>query len=196
MSIDDYSRLVSTNTWNYPKPSHNPGYKGYVPTLRYTFGETFGNATEKYFADYRSRVLSNSISPARKTGTPLCELPDIYTDPKLVMTNRDRTQARWTAPPNYRVVNYSADMTNRNQDIQKFNQELVQKQREVYKDKTGTKHPVPHFVLPNAVKVVPERLEISHYREPLGPKFSRMQTSPPTSNVRARMMRDLHFERR
>ena len=43
---------------------------------------------------------------------------------------------------------------------------------------------------------LPIRLEVIHYRKPLGPKFSRVQTSPLTSNGRTRMMRDLHFERR
>lgn len=41
-------------------------YQGYIPTLNHTYGETFGNATEKYFMDYRSKTLNSSTYPAHR----------------------------------------------------------------------------------------------------------------------------------
>ena len=120
-------------------------YQGYIPTVNHMFGETFGNATEKYFLDYRSRTLASSASPRTKVrkfhnfqslnflmfsfsmpdpqqgGSPILEFPKIYTDPRLVVGTRDRTTERWRSPPTYKTLNYSHDLSNRNQDIQKMN---------------------------------------------------------------------------
>lgn len=65
------------------------------------------------------KFSSNSHSQG---GTPITEFPKIYTDPRLVIGTRDRTRERWRSPPNYRMINYSSDLTNRNQDIQKMNE--------------------------------------------------------------------------
>jgi hypothetical protein len=37
-------------------------YLGHVPTTQFQYGETFGNATAKYFQDYRSEALNSSKS--------------------------------------------------------------------------------------------------------------------------------------
>ena len=37
-------------------------YKGHVPTVNFQYGETFSNATQKYFNDYRNEVLNSSQS--------------------------------------------------------------------------------------------------------------------------------------
>ena len=37
-------------------------YLGHVPTVHFQYGETFGNATQKYFNDYRNEVLNSSKS--------------------------------------------------------------------------------------------------------------------------------------
>ncbi|KAL5263605.1 hypothetical protein ACHWQZ_G008840 [Mnemiopsis leidyi] len=211
MITNDYPRLVTTNTWSYPKPCHKPGYQGYIPTLNHTYGETFGNATEKYFLDYRSKTLNSSTYPAKKGGTPIIEFPKIYTDPRLVIGTRDRTRERWRSPPNYKMINYSSDLTNRNQDIQKMNEDLIQKQREVYRDKTGTKSRIQFFVLPSPTDCERFRkVEQYKYKNVSGDneattnavRFAsngRNLTSSfadKRSDVRTRMMRDIHFERR
>jgi hypothetical protein len=36
-------------------------YQGHCPTTKYDYGETYGEATTKYFQDYRSRVLSGGL---------------------------------------------------------------------------------------------------------------------------------------
>jgi len=212
MITNDYSRLVTTNTWSYPKPCMKPGYQGYIPTLNHMYGETFGNATEKYFMDYRSKTLNSSSNTTKTGGSPIMEFPKIYTDPRLVIGTRDRTRERWRAPPNYRQISYSSDLTNRKQDIEKLNEDLIQKQREVYKDNTGSKSRIQYFVLP--IPTDCDRFNKSeHYRY----KTDRSSENNATTNavrfamngrnmssslddrrsdVRTRMMRDIHFERR
>ena len=58
-----YVALVCSQAAN-PCDSHS--YQGYIPTLNHMYGETFGNATEKYFLDYRSKTLNSSTYPAKR----------------------------------------------------------------------------------------------------------------------------------
>lgn len=211
MITNDYSRLVTTNTWSYPKPCMKPGYQGYIPTVNHMYGETFGNATEKYFLDYRSKTLNSSSYTAKNGGSPIMEFPKIYKDPKLVIGSRDRTREKYRAPPNYKQINYSSDLTDRKQDIEKLNEDLIQKQREVYLDKSGSKNRIQYFVLPTPT-------DCERFSKMKNYKFKAARSSddatvnavrfamngrnildPLTgkrSDVRTRMMRDIHFERR
>ena len=61
------------------------------------------------------------------------EFPKIYKDPKLVIGSRDRTREKYRAPPNYKQINYSSDLTDRKQDIEKLNEvrETCVNQKEV-----------------------------------------------------------------
>jgi len=209
MITNDYSRLVTTNTWSYPKPCMKPGYQGYIPTLNHMYGETFGNATEKYFMDYRSKTLNSSSYTAKTGGTPITEFPKIYTDPKLVIGTRDRTREKYRAPPNYKQINYSSDLTNRKQDIEKLNEDLIQKQREVYKDKTGSRSRIQYFVLPTPtdcdrfskmkgykVKSDSDDATMNAVRFAMNGRSISNPLTGKRSDVRTRMMRDIHFERR
>lgn len=188
-----------------------PGYQGYIPTVNHMYGETFGNATEKYFLDYRSKTLNSSSYTAKNGGSPIMEFPKIYKDPKLVIGSRDRTREKYRAPPNYKQINYSSDLTDRKQDIEKLNEDLIQKQREVYLDKSGSKNRIQYFVLPTPT-------DCERFSKMKNYKFKAARSSddatvnavrfamngrnildPLTgkrSDVRTRMMRDIHFERR
>ena len=54
--------LVTTYNATYAPPSMLPGYQGHVPTVHFQYGETFSNATQKYFNDYRNEALNSSQS--------------------------------------------------------------------------------------------------------------------------------------
>ncbi|XP_078506102.1 ciliary microtubule inner protein 2C [Lissotriton helveticus] len=133
--------LVTHNNATYIPPALMPGYQGHVPTKVYSFGDTYGNTTAKYFQDFRSSALSNSQSPYSTGG----QFPTVYSnDPDLVLGSRSRTWERWRHAPT--VTRFSVDY-NRTEELNEFNK-LTQKHREYYRDKTGTVPQVPYFVLP------------------------------------------------
>ncbi|XP_041356939.1 protein FAM166C A-like isoform X2 [Gigantopelta aegis] len=135
--------LITTHNANYIPPRFMPGYRGHCPTIKFDYGETFGNATQKYFQDYRSEVLNSSASPYCKGGS----FPTYYThDPDSVISNRNRSWDRWTLAPRYELTNIDHD---RKEELYRFN-ELAQSHREYYQDKSGTKRRVDYFVLPTS----------------------------------------------
>jgi len=94
-------------------------YRGHCPTTKYDYGETYGNATSKYFQDYRSQVLYNSVDPYCKGG----EFPTYYTHkPETVISNRSRTQDRWIHAPKYSLSNIDFD---RKEELYSFDKVLV-----------------------------------------------------------------------
>ena len=82
--------------------------------MKFDYGETYGNATAKYFQDYRSQSLSNSNSNYAKGGY----FPTYYThQPDLVIGNRTRTRDRWLAAPRYSLSTVDYD---RQQELIQF----------------------------------------------------------------------------
>ena len=89
-------------------------YKGHCPTVKFDYGETYGNATAKYFQDYRSETLNQSKSNYARGG----QFPTVYThNPDLVIHARDRTREQWRTTPNYELTNVNHD---RREEINKF----------------------------------------------------------------------------
>ncbi|XP_059178398.1 protein FAM166C A-like [Physella acuta] len=133
--------LITTNNATYIPPRFMPGYRGYCPTTKFDYGETYGNQTAKYFQDYRSSVLNSSADPLCRGGS----FPTVYShNPDLVISNRTRTQDRWLLAPKYQLSNVDHD---RKEEIYQFNR-LSQAHREHYTDKSGTVKPVDYFSIP------------------------------------------------
>ncbi|XP_038606763.1 protein FAM166C [Tachyglossus aculeatus] len=133
--------LLTTSNAVYVPPSLMPGYQGSVPNVAFSFGDTYGNATLKYFQDYRNAAMDSSRSPYSRGGF----FPTIFSrDPSLVLGSRSLTWNRWPRTPSYSHFNLDQ---NRSEELKEFYR-LAQKHREYYWDKTGTVHPVPYFVLP------------------------------------------------
>lgn len=77
-------------------------YHGHCPTIKFDYGDTYGNATSKYFQDYRSSVLNSSQSNYSQGG----RFPTYYThNPDLVMSMRSHTWDQWLHQPNYKLNN-------------------------------------------------------------------------------------------
>ncbi|XP_069742597.1 ciliary microtubule inner protein 2C isoform X2 [Narcine bancroftii] len=133
--------LITNYNATYIPPALMPGYHGHVPTINFTYGDTYGNSTRKYFGDFRMSALNSSQSPYSKGG----QFPTIYSySPSLVIENRMHNRNRWLSAP--RWSRYDVDF-NREEEIKTFDK-LSQQHRENYKDKTGTIPGVNHFVLP------------------------------------------------
>lgn len=154
--------LITTNNATYIPPRFMPGYRGYCPTMKYDYGETYGNATSKYFQDYRSSVLNSSASNYSSGGS----FPTYYThNPDLVISNRCRNRDRWLLAPKYELSNMDHDRT---QQLKRLDM-LSQKHREYYKDKSGTLKSVDYFKLPVSAEDqfrTKDVLMISTYRKP------------------------------
>ncbi|XP_072911555.1 ciliary microtubule inner protein 2C isoform X1 [Hemitrygon akajei] len=133
--------LITNYNATYIPPALMPGYRGFVPTINFTHGDTYGNTTRKYFEDFRMSALNTSQSPYSKGG----QFPTIYSNnPSLVIENRMRNRNRWLYAPQW--SRYDVDF-DREEEMKVFNK-LSQQHRENYKDKTGIIPRVDHFVLP------------------------------------------------
>ncbi|XP_067677845.1 ciliary microtubule inner protein 2C-like [Haliotis asinina] len=194
--------LITTHNANYISPRFMPGYRGHCPTTKFDYGETYGNATAKYFQDYRSEVLRSSADPYCRGG----QFPTYYThNPDLVIGNRSRNQDRWLAAPKYQLSNIDHD---RREELYKFDQ-LAQSHREHYTDKSGTRKSVDYFKLPvsaedqfkkNAMFMLlstghSDQISLPHIEHVArrGPLIRRVALN---SSQRDREMRDVYFESR
>ena len=81
-------------------------YRGCVPTMKFDYGETYGNQTAKYFQDFRSKSLQTSKSNYCKGGM----FPTYYTyNPDYALDARSRTWDRWVQAPRYRLTDIDND---------------------------------------------------------------------------------------
>ncbi|KAM4694445.1 ciliary microtubule inner protein 2C [Discoglossus pictus] len=117
------------------------GYRGYVPTRIFTYGDTYGNTTARCFQDFRSSALNSSQSPYCSGGMFATSYSN---DPELVLTNRSRGWDRWLQTPNWSRCNVDFDRT---QELNNF-KKLAEQHRDHYRDQTGTLPQVPHFIVP------------------------------------------------
>lgn len=194
--------LVTTNNATYIPPRFMPGYRGYCPTIKYDYGETYGNQTAKHFQDYRSSVLNSSADPYCKGGA----FPTVYShNPDNVISNRTRTQDRWLHAPKYQLSNQDHD---RKEENYQFNR-LSQAHRENYKDKTGELKAINYYSIPASAseqfkRNVPFMILSTKYRDDINLPFlghiARRQPavsrSVDRSSQRDREMRDVIFEKR
>ncbi|XP_033738117.1 protein FAM166C A-like [Pecten maximus] len=194
--------LVTTNNATYIPPRFMPGYQGHCPTTKYDYGETYGNATQKYFQDYRSKTLSCSADPLCKGG----EFPTYYTHkPETVISARSRTRDRWLNAPKHSLTNIDHD---RKEELYQFDK-LGQKHREHYTDRSGTSKRVNYFMLPVGAedqlrRNVPFMILSTRHNDEINLPFLMhdarrlplLRRVAPDSSQRDREMRDVYFEKR
>ncbi|KAJ8409638.1 hypothetical protein AAFF_G00216970 [Aldrovandia affinis] len=139
MSNRSVGTLIIHNNPAYIAPALMPGYCGYVPTIKFSHGDTFGNATMKHFQHFRCAAISTSTSPRTVGGM----FPSIYSsNPRLAPSCRSRGVDRALYSPYW--VKYNVDF-DRQAELKRFDQ-LAQKHRAQYKDTTGTQQLVNYFV--------------------------------------------------
>ncbi|XP_063296853.1 ciliary microtubule inner protein 2C isoform X2 [Pelobates fuscus] len=141
MATRSAGTLITHNNATYIPPALMPGYRGYVPAQAFTYGDTFGNTSARYFQDFRSTALNSSQTPYSKGG----QFPTRYSnDPALVISSRSRGWDRWLYSPNCSRYNVDYDRT---EELKGF-KKVAEQHRDHYRDKTGTLYQVPHFMLP------------------------------------------------
>jgi hypothetical protein len=81
-------------------------YLGYTPTIKYKYGDTFGNTTAKCFNDYRQDTLKTSKERMGRGGDKFIPFPTYYTNnPDHVVGARTTSRDRWLAAPKYKLFN-------------------------------------------------------------------------------------------
>ncbi|XP_060571520.1 ciliary microtubule inner protein 2C-like [Ruditapes philippinarum] len=194
--------LITTHNSTFIPPRFMPGYRGHCPTTKYDYGETYGNATNKYFQDYRHEVLNASHDPYARGG----EFPTYYTHkPESVISARGRTRDRWLAAPKYSLSNVDFD---RKEELKSFDS-LGQKHREHYFDKSNTKKSVDYFMIPRSaedqIKSKAQFMILSTrhtddinlpYLEHEARRLPLIKRTSTMSSQRDREMRDVVFEKR
>lgn len=81
-------------------------YSGYTPRVKYTYGETFGNTTGRWFQDYRAATLNTSKGRMGRGGDKFLPFPTYYTNnPDHVLGARTSSRDRWLAAPKYKLLN-------------------------------------------------------------------------------------------
>ncbi|ELT89641.1 hypothetical protein CAPTEDRAFT_167433 [Capitella teleta] len=194
--------LHTTHNATYIHPRFMPGYRGYVPTMKFSYGETYGNQTNKYFQDFRSTTLDNSKTNYCKGGY----FPTYYThSPELATSERTERWDRWLNAPRYTLTNRDHD---RQEDLMRFGK-MTLAHREHYNDKSGERHQVEYFHIPTKAedqfrKHIPFNIRSLRYTDDIciPDKHHAAHRLPITksdmkrSNQRDREIRDIIFEKR
>lgn len=193
--------LLTTNMEIYRHPRHVPGYLGYTPQIKFTYGETFGNTTGRWFQDYRAATLNTSKERMGRGGDKFLPFPTYYTNnPDHVLGARTRSRDRWQAAPKYKLFNVDG----RDVAIKKYDK-AAQRHREHYKDRTETVPPVRLFILPNVFhdtksRRIPAAGRTKNEERALAyaNQVYRTTRNKPLakSNVEERRIRDVFFEQR
>ncbi|XP_031549777.1 protein FAM166C A-like [Actinia tenebrosa] len=193
--------LLTTNMDMYKHPRHVPGYLGYTPTIKYKYGDTFGNTTAQWFNDYRQDTLKTSKERMGRGGDKNIPFPTYYTkNPDHVIGARTTSRDRWLAAPKYKLFN----VDERGVTINKFDMN-AQHYREHYRDRTETVPPVNVFILSKISHDTEPPLyikegKISDHRKAVAfanHVYRTMKTKPlADSSVETRRIRDVFFERR
>lgn len=138
--------LMTTYNATYIEPRFMPGYTGHVPTMKFDYGETYGNQTAKYFQDYRSHTLNASRTNLAEGGY----FPSFYSyNPVEAVEARTRTWDKCLDTPTYRLYNQDYE---RQEDIRKFRQRALA-HREHYNDKSGSIDGIGYFLVPTPNEV-------------------------------------------
>ena len=81
-------------------------YLGYTPRIKFTYGETYGNTTARWFQDYRASQLNTSKERMGRGGDKFLPFPTYYTNnPDHVVGARTSSRDRWLAAPKYKLLN-------------------------------------------------------------------------------------------
>jgi len=193
--------LLTTNMEMYRHPRHVPGYSGYTPRVKYTYGETFGNTTGRWFQDYRVATLNTSKERMGRGGDKFLPFPTYYTNnPDHVLGARTSSRDRWLAAPKYKLLN----LDDRDGAIKKYDK-AAQYHRDHYKDRTETVPPVRIFILPKLFhdtkshRIPAESKSMNEERAlAYANKVYRTMKIEPLakSSVETRRIRDVFFEKR
>lgn len=89
-------------------------YTGFCPTIRFGYGQTYGNETGKYFQDYRSYTLRESKSPLAYGG---CYPTHYSHNPEVVLSNLNTGCDRYLDRVNIELLNTDAS---RNSELKRF----------------------------------------------------------------------------
>ncbi|CAL8318058.1 unnamed protein product [Merluccius merluccius] len=182
-------------------------YGGHVPSIKFVYGETFGNATSRYFQQYRSRS-----TPAGKRPLGAALLASVGT--AAVRTHRDQAHRRAVGAASWSRCD--ADF-GRQMALKTFGQG----HRARYNGQTaGSSEGEGHFILPvkesdrfprdlrhkgqsitssSYLRSLPApRLCGSHTGRPHSGEVRRFQTLPSgiRSSLDERVIRDVFFQRR
>ena len=79
-----------------------------MPTINFQYGDTFGNASRKYFSDYRNEVLNSSKSLYSRGGY----FPSSFSNnPELAANYRKKTRDTKLFEAQYELNNYNYTRT-------------------------------------------------------------------------------------
>nr|VZH97544.1 unnamed protein product [Spirometra erinaceieuropaei] len=135
--------LITTNEATYLDPRLMPGYAGFCPEINFGYGQTYGAATAQHFQDTRNQALRNSRAPLATGGC----YPSFYShNPEVFLSNLNRGRDRYLDRVHIELLNTDFE---RMEQLRRFDQ-LAQRHRLYYRDRTDTVHPVPTFQIPES----------------------------------------------